>query len=306
MEAVTVRNIYLDYNSIALRLDALAEEVRGAGFDALVIILRGGTFAGMHMAFLTNLPCYFLRYDRKRSTPEWVGPQPAPGRILLCEDFAGMGRTLIDCRRFLIDAGHEVSTLVVCKDRLSASEPDYCCFDNQDPGARFLLPWERYRINPATGHTSQVDAPPDHTFERTAWDLDGIFLPDLEPHHYDADLEATLCLRDNLEPAPNAPTPAVQDVVVTGRPVCDQERTVAWLRKHGIQAPVVFRDDQVDRPTAESVARWKGQRALELGCTHFVESDPAQALHMAARFPELRVIWWNNGTPMAVQAAPKR
>lgn len=59
MERGLLRNIYLDYNTISLRLDQLAQEVRGKKYDALVIILRGGAFAGIQMAFLTGLPCFF-------------------------------------------------------------------------------------------------------------------------------------------------------------------------------------------------------------------------------------------------------
>jgi hypoxanthine phosphoribosyltransferase len=36
-----MKNIYLDYNQISLSLDSLADEIRGEGFDGLVIILRG-------------------------------------------------------------------------------------------------------------------------------------------------------------------------------------------------------------------------------------------------------------------------
>jgi hypoxanthine-guanine phosphoribosyltransferase len=298
-----VRNIYLDYNDIALRLDALAPEILRNDFGALVIVLRGGSFAGLHMAFLTGLPYYFLRYDRKRAMSEWVGSAPTERRVLLCEDFAGMGRTLTDCRKFLDDLGYDVSTLVVCKDRFSAIEPDYYCFDCQDRNARFLLPWERYRINPETGATSMVEGRPDHEYERTAWDLDGVFLHDIDEQQYRSGLEEALALRDMYPLADFAPVPSIQDIVVTGRPVCDRDRTQEWLRKHKINIPVVLRDDGVEYPTAESVARWKGQRALELGCTHFVESDSAQALHIAALYPELRVIWWNQGYPMALQAS---
>lgn len=301
-----LRNIYLDYNAIALRLDAMAGEIRAAGFDGLVIILRGGSFAGMHLAFLTGLPYHFLRYDRRSGRPDWIGPAPAGERMLLCEDFAGMGRTLIDCRAFLEGQGYRVATLVVCKDRLSASQPDYFCFETQATDARFLLPWERYRINPVTGATSQVDAAADHTYERTAWDLDGIFLDDLEAQRYQSDLAGVLALRDRLPPAPLAPRPAPQDLIITGRPVADRERTEAWLRRHGFAVPVVLRDDGEAAPAPEGVARWKGRRALELGCTHYVESDAAQALVMAALYPELRVSWWNQGRPLAVQAAAAR
>ncbi|WP_419877531.1 hypothetical protein [Brevibacillus centrosporus] len=298
-----IRNIYLDYNDIALRLDSLADEIRHANFDAVVMVLRGGSFAGMHMSFLTGLPYFFLRYDRKQLMPEWVGNAPKTKRILLCEDFAGMGRTLIDCKKFLVDQEYKIATLVVCKDHLSASTPDYHCFDNQDPNFRFLLPWERYRINPETGATSMIEGRLDHDYERTAWDLDGVFLHDIDEHHYQSDLEKALALRDQYPLAEFVPTPSIQDMVVTGRPVCDRERTEKWLRKHNIHIPVVLRDDEDQKPSSESVARWKGRRALEIGCTHFVESDSAQALHIASLYPELRVIWWNQGSPVCLNAS---
>jgi hypothetical protein len=299
----TVRRIYLDYNAIALRLDALAGEIRSGGFGALVIILRGGSFAGLHLSFLTGLPCHFLKYDRLNSAPQWVGETPKQGRLLLCEDFAGMGRTLVNSQNFLVERGYDVCTFTVCRDRLSASVPDYCSFDARDQAVQFLLPWERYRINPAAGAVSLVAAPPDHEYERTAWDLDGVFLYDLEPESYAGDLESTLSERDKAPLAPFVPTPAPQDAIITGRPVMDTDRTLAWLRRNQIDLPVVLREDGDDAPTALRVAAWKGGRAVELGFTHFVESDSIQAIHIAALYPELRVTWWNHGAPIALQAA---
>lgn len=297
-----IRNIYVTYNDIALRLDALANEIRHSHFEAVVMILRGGTFAGMHLSFLTGLPYYFLRYDRIKSLPHWVGDAPKMKRILLCEDFAGKGRTLIDCKNFLMNHGYDISTLVVCKDHMSALSPDYYCFDNQKADYRFLLPWERYRINPQTDAEAKDDRRADHEFERTAWDLDGIFLDDIDEEMYQNDLQQTLALRDEYPISALAPLPSLQDVVITGRPLSDRERTEKWLRKHGISIPVVLRDDGEKQPSKESVARWKGERALEIGCTHFVESDPIQALHLAALYPELRVIWWNQGQPVSLNA----
>lgn len=55
-----MKNIYLDYNQISLRLDVLVEEIRKENFDGLVIVLRGGSFIGMHTAFLTDLPYAFF------------------------------------------------------------------------------------------------------------------------------------------------------------------------------------------------------------------------------------------------------
>lgn len=298
----TIRNVYLDYNAISLRAESLATEIKSANFEGLVIILRGGSFAGIHLAFITGLPYYFLRYDRLTTTPEWVGNLPTEKRLLLCEDFAGMGQTLINSKKFLTDQGYDVSTFVVCKDRLSASVPDYYCFDLQESNARFVLPWERYRLNSEAVNASVTNRKLDHEYERTAWDMDGVFLDDIESHHYHNDLEATLSLRDQYPLADYAPTPGLHDMIITGRPIIDKERTEEWLRKHGIEIPVVFRDNGIEFPTAESVARWKGQRAIELGFTHYVESDSDQALFMASCYPELRVIWWNKGNPIHLNA----
>lgn len=294
------RNVYLDYNSISLRLDALASQLRDAEFDALVIVLRGGSFAGIHIAFLTGLPIHFLRYHRPTETVEWVGEPPEGERVLVCEDSAGKGRTLVHCRDFVAASGYEVSTLVVCKMPLSAVTPDYCCFDWQDDDARVLFPWNRFRIN----GESIGDDQPDHAYERKAWDLDGVFLDDVEPHLYKSDLAAALSFRDNVPLAAFAPKPSSQDIVITSRPACDRERTEAWLRKYNIHIPLVMRDDGVESPSHESKARWKGARALELGFTHFVESHAEQAAYLAHLYPELRVIWWNQGNPLAIQAAP--
>ncbi|MCL6454718.1 MAG: phosphoribosyltransferase domain-containing protein [Alicyclobacillus sp.] len=297
-----MRHVYLDYNSIALKLDALAGEVARAGFQGLVAILRGGSFPGVHLAFLTELPVYFLRYDRALAQAEWCGPAPAAGQqLLLCEDFAGSGRTLIDCRQFLADRGYRVSTLVVCQDRLSASVPDYSCFDFRSQQVRVILPWERHRLNPAV---DSILLPHDSDYEKVAWDMDGVFLEDVDGALYAQDLERALSLRDEMAPAVYAPQVLPGDCIVTGRPVEDEARTRAWLQAHGFDVPVYFRDDGVAHPTAASTGGWKAAKALEMGCTHFVESDAAQAIAVAAAAPELRVVWWNAGHPMLVQAGP--
>lgn len=161
-----MQNVYLDYNQIACQIDDQAEEIRRQGFDGIVMILRGGSFLGFHLAFLTDLPCYFLRYDRASRNVSWVGEKPKGSRLLLCEDFAGMGNTLIDCKKEL-SLTYDVSTFVVCKDTKSASIPDYYCFDGKVPSHRFLLPWERYRINADAVHNVNENDQNDHSFERT-------------------------------------------------------------------------------------------------------------------------------------------
>lgn len=106
----------------------------------------------------------FLKYDCPLEKVEWVGNKIKGKKILLCEDIAGSGRTLINCKNFLEREGYEVKTLVVAKDWLSASEPDYYCFDNQERGKRFIFPWERYRVNESV--TSENDGYLDTIHER--------------------------------------------------------------------------------------------------------------------------------------------
>ncbi|MBD3921362.1 phosphoribosyltransferase [Paenibacillus sp. PR3] len=295
------RHIYLDYNAIALRLDAMAEQIKQARHEALVIILRGGSFSGVHLAFLTGLPIYFLRYDRTLQQVSWVGSAPEQTNVLLCEDFAGSGKTLINCKQFLEDAGYKTATCVVCVDRLSASVPDYSCFWLQGEDARIILPWERYRVNHAVdlglGHK-------DLEYEKVGWDMDGVFLDDVASEHYVADLENALQMRDKLLPAPYAPEMIQEDIIITGRPTQDEERTRRWLQQHHrYELELHLRDDLVEKPTSQTTGEWKAKKALELGCTHYVESDAEQAVFIAALYPQLRVIWWNSGRPMLIQAS---
>jgi hypothetical protein len=83
----------------------------------------------------------------------------------------------------------------------------------------------------------------------------------------------------------DAPNVTTADCVVTGRPTMDTERTVKWLRDHHIAIPVYLRDDGVEHPTATDVGTWKADKAIELGCTHFVESDAEQAAIIASVHP---------------------
>ncbi len=165
-----MRNIYLDYNQISLALEVLAEEIKRETFDGIVIVLRGGSFPGIHLAFLTGLPFYYLRYNRLDETISWLGEIPPSTNVLLVEDFAGMGKTLINCKRFLLDKGFETKTLVICKDLKSSSMPNYSCFETRDPNVRYILPWERYRINPIADQHSEQERKADDQYHCTMWD----------------------------------------------------------------------------------------------------------------------------------------
>ncbi len=124
--------------------------------------------------------------------------------------------------------------------------------------------------------------------------LDGVFLPEIPQAHYDADLAETLSRRHALEPfAALPPFSPERAVIITGRPESDRPRTEAWLARWGFHAlKLECRPNEVpaDLP---SVARYKAMAATRWGCTNFIESEPEQAIRIAAIAPHLVVSWWS-------------
>jgi hypothetical protein len=136
----------------------------------------------------------------------------------------------------------------------------------------------------------------DHEYATYAIDLDGILLPDIPSRRYEADLEAALNERDALQPFDTMPAIDIDNAraVVTGRPITDRARTEAWLERHGFgHLELVMRAPATHDHTSAGAAAHKAQAALRLGITHFIESDPGQAILIAQQAPLLRVIWWD-------------
>ena len=112
--------------------------------------------------------------------------------------------------------------------------------------------------------------------------------------HYDADLAEALSRRHALEPfAALPPFSPERAVIITGRPEGDRPHTEAWLARWGFHAlKLECRPNEVpaDLP---SVARYKAMAATRWGCTNFIESEPEQAIRIAAIAPHLVVSWWS-------------
>lgn len=293
----------LTYEQIDRWIASLQPELAHEGFACAVGILRGGAWPATLVSHATGVAPAFLRYERATRTVTWDSSIPLPPRgskVLVCEDIAGMGHTLADCIDYLREHGLVVKTLTVVFDDLSRLRPDY----GMDCRGYFpLLPWERHahtdgyrdrwRLTRA-GTLGPIGE--DHEFAAYAIDLDGVLLADVPAHRYDADLQAALVERDALLPFEQLPQIdfARTKAIVTGRPEMDRTRTAGWLARHGYDAlRLVMRDPSKygDRP--EQVAAHKAEAAIELACTHFVESDPVQAIFIAQRAPLLRVIWWD-------------
>jgi hypoxanthine phosphoribosyltransferase len=295
--------LLLTYEQIDQWITSLQPELARENFASAVGILRGGGPLALMVSHATGVPVAFLRYERATRKVAWDSSIPIPpagSRVLICEDIAGLGHTLADCIEFLRSHGLLVKTLTAGFDDLSRIRPDY----GLDGRGYFLLcPWERHSYTDeyrATWQRTQAGTlgpiGEDHEFAVYAVDLDGVLLPDVAPERYQSDLDAALTARDQLAPFEYLPEIDVRraKAIITGRPEVDRARTADWLRRHGYEGPqLVMRDPSKHTDSSEHVAAYKAQAAVALACTHFVESDPVQAIHIAHRAPLLRVIWWD-------------
>jgi hypoxanthine phosphoribosyltransferase len=293
----------LTYEQLDRWIESLQSTLLAERFTMAIGILRGGAPLALMVSHAAGTPVAFLRYDRQMRTVAWDSTLPIPptgSKVLLCEDIAGRGFTLIDCIAFLQQQGLEVRTLTAAVDDLSRLQPDYAI---DARGYFALFPWERHahteRYREDWERVGSGTAPvmaDDHEYATYAIDLDGILLPDVPLARYDEDLAAALAERDALLPFEMLPAIDLQRVrtIITGRPEADRQRTEAWLERHGFgHLRLVMRTPGTHDESPAGAAAHKATAALRGGVTHFVESDPVQALLIAQQAPLLRVIWWD-------------
>jgi hypoxanthine phosphoribosyltransferase len=299
---------YFSYDQISLWIESLAAELQAEQFTGVVGILRGGAFAAICVAFNTGAPLHFMRYDRESQQAQWVGSPPPPGKLLVCEDVAGLGYTLAHCLELVQRTHPEHEVLTVVSDDYSRLKPRWTL---QFSNTQAILPWERHMQTLAQrthwyqgGAKGQLPMLPDHEYRFWGVDMDGVLCADLPSQRYADDLTACLLDRDELPPAPQAPSLEPEThVIVTARPEEDRVRTQAWLARHGLSDVAVhLRDPGVHDSTLEGSAHHKGHTATQLGCTDFLESCPAQSALIAAQWPLLRVYWWQEGRPLRILA----
>ncbi|TKC92465.1 phosphoribosyltransferase [Trinickia terrae] len=300
----------LTYEHLDHWIESLQPALIAEDFAMAIGILRGGAPLALMVSHAAGVPVAFLRYDRATRTVAWDCSLPMPPRgakVLLCEDISGRGFTMADCVAFLEQHGLAVKTLTAAYDELSRVRPDY----GIDAAGYFAhFPWERqahterYRSDwdqaVAGGRGRMAE---DHEYAAYAIDLDGILLPDIPLARYDEDLAAALIERDALAPFETLPGIALDTVraIVTGRPEADRGRTQAWLDRHGFGGlELVMRDPASHGEGPQGAAEHKAAAIRALGITHFIESDPLQAILISRLAPLLRVIWWdaqqNRGT----------
>lgn len=293
----------LTYEHLDRWIESLQPALLAERFTMALGILRGGAPLALMVSHAIGTPVAFLRYDRQARSVAWDASLPIPpagATVLLCEDIAGRGYTLADCVDFLQGHGLVVKTLTGAVDDLSRIQPDYAI---DARGYFALFPWERqayterYRDDWLRVEAGEAAAmADDHEYATYAIDLDGILLPDVPSTRYDEDLAAALSERDTLLPFDTLPGIDLQKVrtIITGRPELDRARTEAWLARHGFgHMQLVMRAPHTHDERPAGAAAHKAAAALQRGVTHFVESDPVQALLIAQQAPLLRVIWWD-------------
>ncbi|MGF6853433.1 phosphoribosyltransferase [Paraburkholderia sp. CI3] len=293
----------LTYEQLDHWIESLQPVLLAERFAMALGILRGGAPLALMVSHAVGAPVAFLRYDRQTRAVAWDSTLPIPpagSKVLLCEDIAGRGFTLVDCIAFLQAHRLEVKTLTAAVDDLSRAQPDYAI---DARGYFALFPWERQayteRYRDDWARVEAGAAPTmanDHEYAAYAIDLDGILLPDVPLARYDEDLAAALAERDALLPFEVLPGIDLQQVrtIITGRPEMDRARTEAWLARHGFaHMQLAMRTSGLHDDSPAGAAAHKASAALRAGVTHFVESDPVQALLIAQQAPLLRVIWWD-------------
>jgi hypoxanthine phosphoribosyltransferase len=285
--------VFLGYDQTERMIAALLDRAWAWRPEAVVGIARGGLVPASMAAGLLALPLAMIGFERGTGAVSWIGVAPGAGRVLLVDDGCSTGGSMRAVRAALLAEGRECLTLAVVHDpEVTEYVPDL----SHAMRALWRFPWERGEATPSGRALRASGAGPDRVTEAPfhGLDLDGVFLPDVPSAVYDADLAAAVAQRHDT--APHAVLPRfdpARAVVITGRPEMDRALTEEWLARHGHGAlRVECRPDSM-RHEPGLIARYKAEAATRLGCTHFVESDPAQTILIAAHAPHLVVSWWS-------------
>jgi len=300
-----MKALWCDYNWIEDSVRTYTQALRRAAITDVVAIQRGGLFPAMVAAHILDVPVlHSVSFDRHANRPRWVSESrpAANARVLLVDDIAGAGITLVNTKRFLEQRGYAVKTLTIGYDTKSRLIPD---FGRDFAGRTAVFPWERHRLNLTFAEDMERDRSSlraDSAYELVGLDLDGIFAPDLPSDLYQSNLAAALRQRTSLQPyAAAALPPHSRDhaLIVTSRHLDSREATLQWLEAHGFgDYRVVFRDpSEHPENTGDgslSAACYKIDMVQRYALTSFYESDVLQAAYMASMLALVEVFCWNN------------
>ncbi|MBV9252013.1 MAG: phosphoribosyltransferase [Acetobacteraceae bacterium] len=284
---------FISYDEAERMIATLLDQAEAWKPEAVVGIARGGLVAATMASCMLALPLAIVGWEQRGGPMRWIGPEPNARRVLLVDDCCASGVTMLAAQAMLRHHGINSLTMTITHD---PDTTNYVPDLSHAMRELFRFPWERGEATPAARRIRASGAAANRLYEKPflGLDLDGIFLPDVPRAAYAQALESGLDRRHSLTSfAPLPAFDAMRAVVITARPEPDRDRTETWLARcghHGVS--VQCRPDSVaDNPS--SVARYKAEAATRWGCTHFVESDPEQAIRIAALAPHILVSWWH-------------
>jgi hypoxanthine phosphoribosyltransferase len=286
---------FISYDQVERIVGSMLGNVFLWGPDAVVAIVRGGLVPGTMVSCMMALQLYNVSWNRTTEVTSWIGPPPDVNRLLLVDDCCATGRTMASVRSALLAQGYDCATLTVVYDpETTCYVPDY----SQPMKEFFRFPWERGEATPAARRLRATGAPADRSTELPFFglDLDGVFLPQISRQHDDADSAGAPGRLNALRPNPVLPPfPRERAVVITGHAEGDRVWAEAQLAGWGFQDLTLECRPHHTPDDIIAVARYKAMTATRWGCTHFIVSDPEQAIRIAAAAPHLMVVWWSAG-----------
>jgi hypoxanthine phosphoribosyltransferase len=291
--------VFLSYDQIERMIAVLLDRAAAWQPSLVVGIMRGGVVPATMAATILAKPLALIGYERATRTVSWQGPVPVGDRVLLVDDGCSTGNTMMTVRDALVQEGRACFTMAVVHDPEGvATTPDL----SHPMRVLWRFPWERGEATPNGRALRSTGAGPDVSKETpfAGIDLDGLFPPDVEALEADpfAGCDALALLASLPFFGPD------RAILITGRQESERARTKSLLCRYGISMPLECRPNGVSRHP-RSLAHFKAFAASRHGCTHFVESDPAQAILIASAMPHLIVTWWSmiSGRACVVAAA---
>ena len=144
---------FYGYSEIETFCLSQRERLVQEGVGLILGVLRGGGIPALMLSQMLGIPVDFVYYDRREARPEIKNNEVLDlinacvkerKKILLVEDIAGVGRTLVNCYEYLLSLVEDKSLIKVfalVHHEGSRAKPDYY---KDCSGIRAVLPWERY------------------------------------------------------------------------------------------------------------------------------------------------------------------
>lgn len=144
---------FYGYDDIETFCLSKREQLTQEGVGLILGVLRGGGIPALMLSQMLGLPVDFIYYDRQEARAE-IKNEKVFGlidscikqgkKVLLVEDVAGAGRTLVNCYRYLLSLikdGSLIKTMTLVHHENSRTRPDHY---KDCSAVRAILPWERY------------------------------------------------------------------------------------------------------------------------------------------------------------------